>query len=262
MKNIILGVALVVISQLSYASSTHIKNYLNSSSEFEALIEKESTAGRLPRIEDSASLKVFNQLSNSQKAITSETYSVDDLGVLLNVCGKANQFNMTYMLHGMNSMVDNTESPQALEEKLLQLMSENSIKFQNELYVFFPFVIDCIAIQSPLILTFWESLPIDQQTQVRKDGIIQVRSGILNIYAGAFISLRDSEIELAFSEALLESVTQAAPNMASILSLDSRGVVLNMVSEYSIEAPEKYMDKLGSMSRDFGSKECNTICQL
>ncbi|MCE2595757.1 hypothetical protein K6Y31_13175 [Motilimonas cestriensis] len=261
MKYLVLMI-MVVIAQPSYGSSTQVENYLNSSRKFEALIKKETATGKLPRTEDKAMAKVFNELSKSQSAITSETYSLEDFTALLEVCGKANQFGMKYLLHEMNSVVIKTDPPQVIQEKVVKLMSENSIKYQNELSVFYPFLVDCLAIQSSLTLPFWESLPLDQRTQVRKDGLIQVRKGVLQLYAGVLTSLGDSQLKLAFKESLLESATQAAPVIASLLSLDSRNVVLNMLSQYSKRAPKEYLERFKVISREFGSKDCNEICQL
>ena len=253
---------LVFTVQLSYASSEDLKQYLDNSREFEDLIIKEERNGKLPRVTDKEASVILEKLSRSQSAILLNTYSLGEFGDLLDVCQKANQLGKTYMTRGIQTGVDRTDTSQVMQDKNEERVSNNLMEYQDELNIFYPFLIDCLTVQSSLIEPYWQSLPAEEQTQTRIDGVIQTRTGVLQIYAGVLLIVGDSNTTLSFKDSLLESAAKDAPVMASLLPLDSRKAILNILDENDKTAPRKYQEKYKAISDAFSSEDCNVICQL
>jgi len=251
-----------LIMQSTHAASIEIESYLANSGAFEALIKKENVTGKLPRIKNKTTADLLEKLSKDQSALTAKKYTLNSFGDLVGVCGKANQLGMTYMLHGMASVIKKSDSPKVTQLKVSTLMAENSIKYQDELTVFYPFLVECLAIQSTLVEPFWASLPPKQRTQVRVGGVNKMRSGTLQLYSGVLMSLGDKALNASFKDPLLESAIKAAPAMASILPIASRQAILTLLSGYGKTASKTYREKFKIISDAFSKKECNIICQL
>ncbi len=261
MKYIVLIITLMC-SQFVHAAHPEFANYLALSKEFEALLGKGKSIGQLPRLKDKRVSVIIEKLSKSQKQITAGKYTVDDLFGLLDVCEKASKFGMTYLTDQMGSGFRQSGLFQKNQVNVAELMVENSVKYQDELKVFYPFLIDCSAIQLSLIEPFWKSLPPDQRTQIRLNGVKKMQTGILQVYIGVLTSLGDSSFEASFKDSLLKSALSEASVMAAALPLNKRDEVLKTINRLKKTAPRKYLKAFDSIYAEFSSKKCNEICQL
>lgn len=261
MKYTVLIITLVC-SQFVQAANSEFANYLALSKEFEDLLGKGKSIGQLPRVNDKKVSAIVKKLSKSQKSITARKYTEDDLFGLLDVCEKANKFGMAYLMDQVGPGFRQSGLFQKSKVNVAKRMAENSVKYQDELKVFYPFLIDCSAIQLTLIEPFWKSLPVDQRTQIRINGIKQMQRGILQVYVGVLASLGDSSFKASFKDSLLASALYAAPVMAAALSLDKRNEILRRIGQLKKTAPRRYIKAFDSIYQDFSSKKCNEICQL
>jgi len=261
MKCVVLLLGLT-LSVVSLASTKEIEAYLRHSKVFEEQLDSEISKGQLPRMSQKDVRLSLEIMKQSQDQFLIGKYSVKEFGDVVQVCGKANKFGMSYLLHDLKSITKNGKSPEAIQQKLIQLMKDNSIEYQNELKIFYPFLLECSAIEASLLEPFWASLPENQKTQIRIGGLNQIRMGVLHMYEGVLSSLGDSSWETAFNDLLMASASKKAPDFAAILTLEKRNTLLGLLEKYKATAPKKYSNDFEKIFKSFSTKECNSICRL
>ncbi len=238
------------------------EEYLQTSKKFNTLLQKNIQKNKLPSIDEKETKEVLELFQTSQSKLLALDYKVEDLGGLIQVCGNANKFGMSYVLDGMKSIVKKGDTKKKTYEKIINLISTNHLKYQRELEVFYPFLIECLGMEASLIEGFWNSLPSEQKTQIRKNGIIQARNGLFQTYVGVLKSFAENKVNASFNESLLNSLTNAATATSSILPIRARENILHMIVEVKKNTDTKYHKDFDKIYKVFENKECNIICKI
>ncbi|WP_421717110.1 hypothetical protein [Arcobacter arenosus] len=261
MKTIITFAICFIFYSNAYATEK-FEEYIQTSKRFNTLLQKNIQENKLPRIDEKETREVLELFKTSQSKLLSLDYKVEDLGGLIQVCGKANKFGMTYVLDGMKSIIKEGGTKKETYEKIINLISTNHLKYQKELEVFYPFLIECLGMEASLVEGFWNSLPNEQKTQIRKNGIIQARNGLFQTYVGVLKSFAENKVDASFNESLLNSLINAANSTSSILPIKARENILNMLVEVKKNTNTKYHKSFDKIYKVFENKECNIICQI
>jgi hypothetical protein len=215
--------ASLLFASLGSAQAQSLESYLSASREFERLTSESAAKGTAPRLSDPQAAKVLSVLAD-EKLLHVKSYEVADLNSLLEVCGKANAANMTYVLFGLKRLGTATNLAQ------VQVLAEgNMLKYQDEIFPLSSFLSKCMATQLPLMAAFFEALPADQKTDTRKHGIRQFREGVFGLYASALSSIAQKNIAERHRANLLASLAGTANVYAAALPVDRRQAILQMV---------------------------------
>lgn len=248
--------ALLLFASLGSAHAQSLENYLSASEEFERLTSESATKGVAPRRSDPQVAKLLSVLAD-EKLLQVKSYGVADLNSLLDVCGKANAANMTYVLFGLKSLGTTVDPVQ-----VQVLAGKNMLKYQDEIFPLSSFLNKCMATQLPLMAKFLEALPPGDNTDARKKGIRQFREGIFGLYASALSSIAQNAISERHRTNLLASLANTANVYATALPAERRQAIMQMAEASTQRAPQSLRGNLLRIAAAMKEAECATLCRM
>jgi hypothetical protein len=154
-----------------------IDQYAGAVGTFRELMNSELAKVAPPRVDQLAPASQWAILGDYEKYLDAWIFESTDMTVLLGLCSQTHSIAISYLLHDAKSAVDPLSPLQVQQQKTVALMNANAITFQKEFAVLQPFVIRCLATQIPLLTQFIKTLPLEQLTSVRRDGLKQMTGG-------------------------------------------------------------------------------------
>jgi hypothetical protein len=237
------------------------EQYLAAAKKFEQMKLDTNQRQTMPRITDENVADVLKVLSD-ERVLTARYYGVKDLGLLLDVCGKANEVNMSYALFDLKSQMSPNAQPIEAAAKVKSVMEKNVVNFQDEISVVLPFLIKCTATQTPLLNQFMESLRPEEFTDVRRKGALQARDGMLNIYYGTLTSVADLRIKEANRLRMLAVLAETSSVFAKSLPNDRRKSISDLVNSVLRVGPDLFRSYLLKIQDSMSESICNAMCKL
>jgi hypothetical protein len=256
--------AVLLLALPSFAeSSPELAAYLKTADQFAELAKEAKARGTVPRRDDPKAAALLNILSDSQRTFGTRTYGKDDLKTLVDVCGAANKAVVVYSLAGLEALKDaNATDQMALAAKIRALMIANSHTYQDEMVPLIVFSTHCMARTIPAMTTFMQELPPAQMTDVRRAGLAQTRTGIIQIVLGGI----GSQVEMGISEANRRAMLNAvAGNIAAItqaLTLPQRANLLQTSLRVEVSAPAEVHDTFDLINAALKDNQCKGLCAL
>lgn len=230
---------------------------------FKLIDELEKTSkGSLPVFDNEDTVVVFEKLRDNQKEIIANDYPVEGYSRLQGVCGATDQLIQSYLVDGFESTVKGADSRGVLEGKFDRLEVGNSIKYQKELEVLFPFEVECFAKQAKLLEIYWRTLPEYGKNDNLAVGISRARSGIFQAYVGALQNLVDADFKADFHKALMEALAKTGPDYARLLPINERREVSKLAVLHIELAPLEYRRYYEGIENAFSSNGCDSVCQI
>ncbi|MES2951452.1 MAG: hypothetical protein V4858_23215 [Pseudomonadota bacterium] len=257
----LLVLALLLVQASHAALIPGVDEYLTASKEFEQQKLEANTRKTMPRIADEQAAAVLEVLSDD-RVLSGRKYTVQDMDILFDVCGKANEVNMSYALFDIKNQVTKTNDVATVTAQVQHLMLKNVYMFQDEVAKVQPFLIRCLAKQLPLLTQFLESLRPEEFTDVRRKGALQARNGMLGVYYGALTSVSDQRIKIGNRLRMLTALADTSSVFAQSLSDDLRRAVADLANSASQSAPDVLRKPLLTIQRSMRESSCSVICKL
>lgn len=236
--------------------------YQSAAQEMEQLIAQAAQNGRMPRLQDERVKQLISVLSDNSRFLDSATYQLKDLGLLMDMCGRANSLVMSYALFDMKKHIDPKASPTQVALQVRNLMVKNALAYQDELERLQPFSVRCMAREIPLLGDFVASLKPNEFTYVRRAGLRQARTGIFETYYGFLQAANDSSLKESYRARLLEALSETAKPYSSILQLAARQQVVGLAKMVQRNASASLEPHLASIIDAMSSSACTGLCNL
>jgi hypothetical protein len=238
-----------------------IGEYLAASEKFKQLTLEAEAHSSMPRISNDEVKKVLGILSDD-RVLTSQKFAAEDLGVLINICGKTNEVIMSYGLYDLKNRLVETSDQAALTLQIQNLMFKNIVEYQDELAKLQPFLVRCLATQLPVIIKFGESLPAEQFTALRREGAIMARNGAFGMYFGAITSSTNAQIKEEHQIRLLTALAETSQVFASSLTNDQRKQITELVNVAIQHSSSAYQKPLITINKGMNDQTCTFLCRL
>jgi hypothetical protein len=251
----------LLFSHWAYADDG-LKAYWDAAQEFQQQIEQKAVAGSVPRLSDAKAEHLFSILSDHKRFLHKRKYGLKDVAELSLVCRKNTELLMHYMMFGVKEALQDTRDPQQIIEVLQILAAKNSIVYQNEAMAFLPFSVYCSARLIPLASEIMSSLKKEEITEIRLQGIRQMKAGIFNIYEGLLRVLNQIEINHAHKLYLAKALADSSEQYLSFIPLDERAKIIAVVKETQKASAPDVRRQLDKIITTLSSKECGWVCQL
>jgi hypothetical protein len=158
--------------------------------------------------------------------------------------------------------VDPFSPLQVHQEKTIALMNANAITFQKEFGVLQPFVVRCLATQIPLLTQFVNSLPPEQFTSIRRDGLKQMTLGATTLVIGAITSLAEPQMSDDFKTRLSVSLVKSIHAFSAAISLSNRNAILQAIAMRRAEIRNKYAPQIELIQAAMADQTCRDLCLL
>jgi hypothetical protein len=239
-----------------------IEEYLDALSKFKALINSDPAKVVMPRVDQVPPAPQWTILGDYEKYLDAWAFELTDLTLLLGLCSQTHSIAVGYLLHDAKSTVDPLSPLQVQQEKTIALMNANAITFQKEFGVLQPFVVRCLATQIPLLTQFVNSLPPEQFTSIRRDGLKQMTLGATTLVIGAITSLAEPQMSDDFKTRLLVSLVKGIHAFSAAISLSNRNAILQAIAMRRTEIPNKYAPQIELIEAAMADQTCRDLCLL
>lgn len=201
-------------------------------------------------------------LSDEQRFLQKGSYSKDQLGNLLQLCGMSNKAVMSLALFRLKGSIEPKADRKVIAQQAAALMENNAITFGRHLAQLQPFMIRCMARQVSPMSEFMAALDPQEMTPIRRQGLEQARNGFVQLMTGVLKNSNDLKYDKTYRIAIVKALTEAAPDLISTLPLEMRSRVrtLATANRDSMSADIKpYLDRI---YQALDNKECIGLCAI
>lgn len=244
-------------------AATPFPDYTAAVQQFEALSAKTADEHRMPRLSDPGAREILGTLADHTRFLDAYNFGSADLSQLMNMCNQANKVVVSYMLFDLASHVDKTMTdPQKVAPIVMQLGSRNMIEYQSEMTPVMAFNQRCMARQIPLTVDFVRTLRPEDLTEIRLQGLQQLRNGLLNTYLGMAHGISETPISLENRRIMFSTLAEVTPVLAQALDLARRKAALNYWVSQAANMPPGVETEYKQIVDALGATTCDDFCQL
>ncbi|MBX3481618.1 MAG: hypothetical protein KF842_14590 [Caulobacter sp.] len=136
----------------------------------------------------------------------------------------------------------------------------NAIRYHDEQSLIFAFAISCMARALPAAETFWTGLAPEQRTEVRREGLNKMRSGLTEIYGGALSMIGETPYTLANKAAILESLVRSGETFARVMTLDQRRQTVSRIDALAPSSDQTLKPRLARLRAIMSDRTCTDLC--
>lgn len=181
------------------------------------------------------------------------------------VCGMANRVVQAYLLHDLQKSMreQGVASPDKMTpQAIAKIQDDNLIAFREETTPLIAFGSRCLAQVVPLVTRFAQSLPKEQMTQTRLEGLTRVRIGARDMMFGAASASADERLTQAQRAAILDNVVEAAPTLAGTMPPKQRLETATTLLTLRNAAPDWAKPGLQALIATLEKPDCEGLCAI
>jgi len=236
--------------------------YKDAGARLMALIEAAQEKGEISRLKTPEVVALVRSVSEESKVLRTNSYAASELGTLLDICDVANRASVSLMLFGLKAHLSPGANEQQMQAQMVALMTSNTVAFQDELKELQPFLLRCLAKEVRPMSQFVASLKPAEFTDVRRQGLTQARSGMLQIYAGALQATTDARYSNEYRLALLAALAESSDSLASVIELPVRRQLHETARVAAAKAAAPYRRHLDRIAGSLSSEVCDGLCAI
>lgn len=268
---VLASLALLAAVPAPVGAETELQAYLAAGETFESLKAEAAKAGDAPRLSDPRVRETLAVLSNARGTFGSASFPLDDEAMQRDVCSVPIRTVFAYSKFGMEAFVDEkvkekrlsaTSGQDAIGAALDELGEINTVKFQDEVFPVLAFAQRCIAAEVPWMASFFEKLPPEQMTEVRRQGLRGFRAGVKQIAMNAVGLLANPNIHEDNRRLMLKSMVRNLPALSEALSPDERAQVKLEVEKLGADAAQGYQPDIAAILQTLSNTQCEGLCRL
>lgn len=242
--------------------STDVALYRQTSERLLALIEAAQADGDPSRLRTKEVLALVGSVSSDSAVLESSVSGEFELEMLTEICGLANKMSVTLLFFGAKAHISSVATQEQMQTELLSLMTRNTLDFQDHLKELQPFLLRCLARKLPALSQFVAELRPDEITDVRRQGLAKLRSGMTQLIVGGIAAANDSRYSERYRLSLLEALAETSPVFAQSMEPAVRQQLHALTSAAASQAQRPYKRPLDQMERALGASSCNALCAL
>jgi len=252
-------------------AETELQAYLAARQTFESLMADAAKTGDAPRLADPRVRDTLAILSNASGTLGSASFPVDDEAVQRDLCSVPVRTAFDYLQFGLEAFTDEminekrlspTSSRDAIGTVVDELGARNMVKFQDEVFPLLAFGQRCTAVEIPWLTSFFEKLPPEQMTEVRRQGLRGFRGSVKQMAIYALGLLANPVVHGDNRRLMLKSAARNLPALSEALSLDQRAEVKREVEKLGANAPEAYLPDIAAILQALSNTQCEGLCRL
>lgn len=256
-----MALAVVAMCPVEASADGRISIYLDAANRFQRLADDARARGEdLPGKSRSDVAAILTTFAAMQTTPDANAYG-NDLQAILNTCGAASRISTAYTFAGVEKLKGSETNMDVLQKKLTALASANTYKYQDEIAALVAFGFPCMARATSVMTVFVESLPPEEMTDVRKQGLNQMRNGIVSMITGALTAVPDTQLSYRNKELMLSSAARNMETLVGALTITQRQKVLNVSLGVRISSPPTFNSSLDSIISLLKDEQCIGLCQ-
>ena len=264
MKRILTLLSVALYSSTTFCAPTpsDLAAYNNAGARLMALIDAAQRNGEISQLKTPEALSLVRSVSDERKVLRTGTYTASELGSLLDICDVANKASVSLMLFGLKAHVIPGLDQQKMQAQIVALTARNVLTFQDQLRELQPFLLRCLSKEIRPMSEFVASLKPAEFTNVRRQGLIQARSGLLQMYAGALQAATDTRYSEKYRLGLLAAMAENSDSFASAIELPVRKQLHEAVRIAATKATGSYKLHLDRIAGSLSNEACDGLCAI
>lgn len=201
-------------------------------------------------------------LADEERVLKSGSYSQAEFEPLSNICTSVNRASVSMLLIGLKAQ--NIQSlPQAEAQNRIQsLMMSNVKAFQDELAQLQPFLLRCMAKLIGPTTELLASLDADELNIHRRNGLAQMRQGLLGVYGMAIETACDESLGDAFKHAMLSALNDTSREFVTAIPLADRNRLRESLAKAIATGREIHRPQLIALEKIFQNDQCVGLCAV
>lgn len=261
MKRFLLFSFLLIFIASTLSAEEQVNQFFQTAEKYKDLIVENEGIGKLPRASDKNVMSMIDILSDQNNYFSSRGYTQDDLNLLMEMSNSLNSIIMSYSLYGLKQKIEGVD-PSKSAQIALDVMNENSVLFQDEIFKLLAFNFQCMAKQVPLVSKFVQSLKPEELTDIRINGLREFRLSIYEAYLGALGNINNSDIQFEYRYLLLESLSETSLVFVEILPIEYRLYILNLVENIQAQTTPGLNPNFQMIKKAMMSTKCEGLCGI
>lgn len=241
-----------------------LREYREAASRFSSLVAEAEAGEKVAQLRSPEFKKLVEILSDEQTMLAASAEPENDVEADLELCGITNNAIVSLAIFDIRGNIPKTDDQQESMSNFKVMMSRNLLVFQDELKELQPFLIRCLAKAVSKVDRFLGSLDPDQLTDVRRRGVVKMRTGILMTYSSGLAIANDTgtAFRVDYRKVFLSVLAETAETYASMMPLPERKKIAEAAGLAVLSGDEQYQAYLISIARAFRSEGCSTICKI
>ncbi|MCZ4075478.1 hypothetical protein [Agrobacterium sp. LMR679] len=215
----------------------------------DTLARETRAQGDLPRLSNPAHAKVLDRLWNVEATLGRQPYRSADVPALIAIGANAGAVLKTYALFTpQNGSLPDTAA--------------NTFKYQDEIARAGAYLLHVHAAQLEAITDFIAVLPADQMNKARRDGLRQMRLGIMEQFTGLTLMLRSPNLRSENRLILLNAFNASAIPVVAATSLADRTAMATQIDTILPELSGLEREKAQALKSLFMNQNCGGLCAM
>jgi hypothetical protein len=253
--------ASVFFSQFAGAQSQD-PGYAAASDQFNQLIARGVESGKMPLVSEKKAASLIATLSDTKRFLHSRKFTQDDMEYLLDMCGRANNAVMAYVLFDGRRNVKPGSTRAQTTEQVVKNMNENVLAYQSEIESLMPYLLHCLATQVPILTKFVDGLKPEELTNIRREGLTKMRKGVFRTYTGFIEMVGNPQARRSLREKVFAALADTSPEFSSVFSVVDRTQVLRLIKTLDPKQPEFVKTAIDRITVSMQNKDCFALCKF
>ena len=224
------------------------------------LIEGAQEKRQVSLLKTPEAVRLIKDVSDIAGVLRPGSYTPAEIGPLIHTCGGANKASVALLLFGLTGQTSQPVPKAQAKAVMAALIDRNSVVFQDELKLLQPFLLRCMAKAIQPLTAFTSSLKPAELTDVRRQGIAQMRSGLLQVYTGVVQMVFESRYREDFKAALFEALAETSEHFSAVMQLPERQLMRDSIMAAAGHASGADQVYLTRLARALSSETCEGLC--
>jgi hypothetical protein len=219
-------------------------------------------SARLKRLRTPAFARLVETVSDEARLLDAGATPMAELGRAMETCNRVQNVTSAMMFFDDERQGNEKASRDYEDPSAAALVDRNTVVFQEELASLQSFLFRCMARVTPTINTFVMTLSPEEMTAERREGMKQVRSGVVMVYTGATPILGADSLGDRYKRAVLTAIAETAEAYAAVSRPVDRKQILDEVRALRKTAPNAYAADLDRIIAAFSTTDCTGLCAI
>jgi hypothetical protein len=222
------------------------------------LVAEAETADKPALLKTAEVVELVAVLSDEARILGDAPVPVGEITSKFEICGATSRAITSLMVFDVR-MPSATPGEMMLTEQ----SARNLIFFQAELKELQPFLFRCLAKLMPALSEFATSLSPEQFDGTRREGLAQMRRGVLTSFSAAqMMTVDDKNIDESYRLAVLAVLSETASAYAAVSRPSDRKTIATQAEAAANTASEPYAGHLKAIARAFSVDACVGLCAI
>jgi hypothetical protein len=260
MAGLALAAATVAAQAQEAAPATPAAAYQAAGGRFATLVAAAEAADSPALLQGGEGAQLVAELADAPRFLEGRAWDVPQLGELLDLCARSNQAVTALAQFELKSRVDPKAAPQKQEAQAAALFERNARTFAAELAQLQPFLIRCETAEVAPMTRFVAGLKPEQLTDARRQGVVQFRGGLAELFGGVLRGAADERYDEAYRRAVLEALARGAPELAGAMQVAQRQALWPEAEAARKAVPEDFGPALSAVTAALRDVRCEGLC--